>query len=482
MFKTIFRRLMWSNIFIMLISFIFTGILLFSLLGSYAINQKAETLKTAAPRIAQMTISLQIEGKNAIYDRVFENNLDVFAEITNSLVFITDSKGRVYAKSSGLRNMGAVPKEHLQETLLGKTTQTIGTLGGVFSAPVLTVGYPLVYNNQVIGGIFLNVTAPDMDQNRFAILKLFFMTASVVVLVAFFVIYFMSLRMTKPLKKINEAARNIASGNFKTRVNVLTKDEIGQLAATFNYMADSLQQLDDMQSSFIANVSHELRTPTTTISGFIENILNGTIPKEQQNKYLSIALSEAKRLARLVSDMLDITKMSVGQYSLDIKPFDLAELIRLIVIQFEGPINEKRLDVSVEFQSEQIMALADKDAISRVITNLMDNAVKFSDPEGRLQIKAFTKDKKIYVSIQNEGMGIDPKDIPFIFNRFYKTDKSRSDDKQGTGLGLYLTKNILNMHGQTIKVQSVDISAEEYNNSTDHPARRTTFIFSLEKA
>ncbi len=482
MFKTIFGRLLWSNILILLISFLLTGLLFFALLRSYAVSQKAEALKAAAPKIAQMTISLQIENGGSVYDKVFANNLDMFADITGSLIFVTNSEGEVYAKSSGLKSMKSVQKKYTEETLSGKITQELGTMGGVFSSPVLTVGYPLAYNDQVIGGVFLNVVAPNADRNQSALLKLFLATASIAVLIAFVIMYLISLRMTKPLGSINKAARNIASGNFKARVRVTTRDEIGQLGATFNYMADSLQQLDDVQTSFVANISHELRTPMTTISGFIENILNGTIPKERQSEYLEIALSEAKRLARLVCDMLDISKMSVGQYALDIKPFDVAELIRLIVIQFEAAIDDARLDVSVDFQNEHMMALADKDAISRVVTNLMDNAVKFSDPAGRLEIKAFSKDKKIYVAIQNEGEGIDAQDIPYIWDRFYKTDKSRSHNKTGTGLGLYLSKNILSMHGQTIAVQSTDITDQEPGTNPNHPARRTTFIFSLEKA
>lgn len=481
MFKSIFGRLMWSNLLILLISFLLTGLLVFSLMGTYAIDQKASALKSVAPEIAEITIRLQVENKNSIYDQIFENNLEVFADYTKSLVFITKSNGEIYARSSGLKNMRPVPMEYLEQTLAGEVTQSLGTLGGVFTTPVLTVGYPLVYNGEVIGGIFLNATTPNLNENRYLTLRLFLLSGGVVALIAFLIMYLISTRMTKPLKSINKAARNIASGNFKERVKVTTKDEIGQLGATFNYMADSLQQLDDVQNSFIANVSHELRTPMTTIAGFIENILNGTIPRSEQDKYLQIALSETKRLARLVNDMLDISKMSVGQYSLDIKPFDIAELIRLTVIQFESPIDDKHLDVSVDFQSEHMMVLADRDSISRVVTNLMDNAVKFSDPAARLEIKAFVKDKKVFVAVTNEGMGIDPQDVGHVFDRFFKTDKSRND-KKGTGLGLYLVKNLLSIHNQTIAVQSVDIPDEEYGGNPNHPARRTTFLFSLEKA
>ena len=369
----------------------------------------------------------------------------------------------------------------MRAPLSGVTTQITGKLGGIFKENVLTVGYPIKYNNDVIGVVFLNVPVPNLDQDRFNTARLFIAVSAVVLLIAFVISYIISQRMSRSLKSINQAAKNIASGNFKSRVHVSSKDEIGQLGATFNYMAEALQQLDDTHTSFIANVSHELRTPMTTISGFIENVLNGTIPKERAGEYLEIALSESKRLARLVTDMLDISKMSLGQFSVDMKPFDLAELIRLTIIQFENRIDEKNLDVSVDFTSEHVNVIADRDAISRVVTNLMDNAVKFSDPAARLDIKVFTKGGKAYTAVSNEGFGIDPEDLPHVFDRFYKTDKSRND-KKGTGLGLYLVQNLLAIHGQNIVVNSLDISDEEYGGNPNHPAKRTTFIFSLELA
>jgi len=219
----------------------------------------------------------------------------------------------------------------------------------------------------------------------------------------------------------------------------------------------------------------------TTISGFIESVLNGTIPKERAGEYLSIALSESKRLSRMVTDMLDISKMSLGQFSLDLKPFNLAEMIRLTIIKFESALDEKNLDVEVDFFEDHINVIADKDSISRVITNLMDNAVKFSDPSSQLAIKVFKKGGKAYVAVTNEGIGIEKEDLPHVFDRFFKTDKSRND-KKGTGLGLYLVKNILSIHGEKIFAHSVDISDEEYDGNPNHPQKRTTFIFSLELA
>ncbi len=482
MFKTIFSKMMWSNVAILFLSFLLTGIMLFGMLGKYAVDQKATNLREIAPLISEMTVNLQIENNDKLYRKVYLDNLETISVMNGMHVVIANSQGDIFAKTSNIKsNLVKIDKEYMRQPLDGKTTQFTGTLGGVFSDTVLSVGYPIKYEQKVVGVIFLNVSMPNLERDRLNTSKIFVTISAVVLFIAFVVCYIVSQRMTRALKSINTAAKSIASGNFKSRVHVVGKDEIAQLGATFNYMADSLQQLDDTHTSFIANISHELRTPMTTISGFIENVLNGTIEKERAGEYLSIALSESKRLSRMVSDMLDISKMSLGQFSLDLKPFDLAEMIRLTIIKFESAIDENNLDVGVDFFDEHINVIADKDSISRVITNLMDNAIKFSDPSSQLAIKVFRKGAKAYVAVTNEGIGIEKEDLPHVFDRFFKTDKSRND-KKGTGLGLYLVKNILSIHGEKIFAHSVDISDEEYDGNPNHPQKRTTFIFSLELA
>ena len=478
MFKSIFGKMMWANIVIMILSFALTATLTYNLLGSYAADQKAEVLLAVAPQISSATISLQVENHGGVYDRVYLNNLEVFSNITGASVYIANHLGEPYTKVTSLGDEVAIPQNYITAVLGGKVVQEMSHIKGL-NDPVLIVGYPIENQGENIGGVFLISTMPYLDYNRISSFRLFVVIGGVILPLAFIIMYFLSRRMTNPLKRMTQAAKDIALGNFKERVTVQSEDEIGQLASTFNHMADSLAKQDDIQSSFIANVSHELRTPMTTISGFVENILNGTIPPERQNEYLQITLDETKRLARLVSDMLDISKISAGQYNLDIKPFDITEMIRLTIIKFESAIDEKHLDLSVDFEYENINALADKDAISRVVTNLMENAIKFSDPAARINIKVFVKSRKVCVAIQNEGMGIEPDDIGAVWDRFFKSDKSRNDHKKGAGLGLYMVKNLLHMHGENIVVRSVDITDDEYGGNPNHPARRTTFMFTL---
>ena len=220
-------------------------------------------------------------------------------------------------------------------------------------------------------------------------------------------------------------------------------------------MADSIEQLETMRRSFVANVSHDLRTPMTTIGGFVQGILDGTIPPEKQNQYLTIVLDETKRLSRLVNELLDISKMEQGSFTLELRDFNINEMIRLSVIKLEKRITEKNIQLSVSFQTEDQWVTADKDHIQRVLTNLMDNAIKFTQEGGFIDIRTGKTDRnKVFVSIQNSGIGIAHEDLAHVFDRFYKTDKSRSLDKNGTGLGLYIAKSIIKEHGETIWAES----------------------------
>lgn len=294
-------------------------------------------------------------------------------------------------------------------------------------------------------------------------------------LLAFIFVYLQSRRITAPIKDINRAVLNIASGHFDQRLKVNTPDEIGQLASSFNYMAASLERLEDMRSQFISDVSHELRTPMTSISGFVQGILDGTIPPERQNEYLQIVRDECLRLVKMTNDMLEMSKMSSSEYKLDISTFDVNELMRLCIIQMEQKISGKNLELDVEFSAETMNVVADKDAIRRVIINILDNAVKFSYGNTKVSISIYGEDGKAYIGIGNFGIGIAEDEIKNIFDRFYKTDKSRNNDKKGAGLGLSMVKNIINLHKQHIWVESIDAKEGSH-------AKFTKFTFTLELA
>ncbi|MBQ7335511.1 MAG: HAMP domain-containing histidine kinase [Clostridia bacterium] len=281
-------------------------------------------------------------------------------------------------------------------------------------------------------------------------------TSALLVLVATMVVaYYLTKRITDPLREMSAAARDFAAGKFARRVRVQGKDEVAELAEAFNQMAESLENLETMRNSFIANVSHDLRTPMTTIAGFIDSIRDGVIPIEEQPHYLQIISEEVQRLARLVSSLLDLSRIQAGDRKFTMSSFDICEMARLILISFEQPIDEKHLSVEFECDDDRMFVNADRDAIYQIFYNIFHNALKFSREGGLLRIRITeAKDKKILVSVYNDGEGIPPEDLPMVFERFYKSDKSRGLDKSGAGLGLFIAKTIIAAHHEEIWVQS----------------------------
>ena len=272
--------------------------------------------------------------------------------------------------------------------------------------------------------------------------------------IMFFAIYAMTYKMTKPLRLMSEASRAMAKGDFSKCIPVMSDDEIGELSASFNMMTNSLAQLEEMRKSFVANVSHELKTPMTTIGGFIDGILDGTIEPDKQGYYLGVVSDEVKRLSRLVQSMLSMSRLESGEFVLKPELFDLRELIFTIVISQEQSIEQKKICVSGLDELQAVSINADKDLIHQAIYNLVDNAIKFTEDGGNIGFTLKLENNKTILTVTNTGAGIPQKDLPFIFERFYKVDKSRSSGKNSTGLGLYIVKTIVNAHGGTVAAAS----------------------------
>lgn len=275
-----------------------------------------------------------------------------------------------------------------------------------------------------------------------------------VLLAAIIAVYVISQRISEPIKSIGKAAKSFALGDFSVRVDVTSRDEVGQLAVAFNNMAASLAKTDELRSAFVANVSHDLRTPMTVISGYVDGILDGTIPEEKRDYYLGIISGEVRRLSRLVNSLLEISRMQSGDRKLTMTNFNITEKARQVLLSFEQKIDEKHFEI--DFNSpEDIFVNADTDAIHQVLYNLCDNAVKFTPEGGTIRFTIEKRDKKAFIAIRNSGDGIPEEELPYVFERFYKSDRSRGLDKTGTGLGLYISKTNVNMHGEELTVQSV---------------------------
>ncbi len=259
----------------------------------------------------------------------------------------------------------------------------------------------------------------------------------------------------KPLEEINNAAKRLTIGDVKKRVNIQQENEIGELANSFNIMAESIEKADVTRKEFVSNVSHELRSPITSIKGFVGGILDGIIPKDRENYYLKIVYDEVNRLARLVNDLLDMSAMESGKFKLDISEFDVNQVIKLCILNLENKAKDKGLTVKCTLFDERCFVAGDRDRIIQVITNLIENAIKYSYDNGQIEVKAKYKGEKVIISIFNTGPTIKEDEINNIWDRFYKSDKSRTN-KISTGLGLPIVRIILSQHNEDIAVENID--------------------------
>ncbi len=311
-----------------------------------------------------------------------------------------------------------------------------------------------------VGYVMVTSTVETAGNTVSATLRSMIVAAMWIVLAALIAIYFITERVIAPLRDMSRAAKKMAVGQFDVRVPVHGKDEVSELAVAFNQMSQALDNLERMRNSFVANVSHDLRTPMTTIAGFIDGILDGVIPPEQTDHYLKVVSDEVRRLSRLVTALLDVSRLQAGDRKFDMKPFDVCEMGRQILISFEQKIDDKQLDVEFECDEDRMFVLADRDAIHQILYNICDNAVKFSAERGKLKMSFIwstgdgIRRRKAVVKVYNEGQGIPTEDLPFVFERFYKSDKSRGLDKSGVGLGMFISKTIIDAHGETITVDS----------------------------
>lgn len=429
-------------------------------------ERNEDELNSVADKLIEISLTDKEDG--SFLQKLYQLNINVIASSTGTFIIVLDENGAT-AATSGENITVTVKPEFTQSVLTGNTEKFIGNLGGLFNTTMLTVAKPMIADGKVSGAVFVNLPIPEIHRIRSDVIRIFLLCVCFVVLVALVFIYIMSNRLTKPIKELNLAAKSIAGGDFARRVSVQAENEIGELGENFNKMANSIEQLENMRRSFVANVSHELRTPMTTIIGFVEGIMDGTIPPEKHKQYLSIVLDESKRLSRLVTDLLDLSKMEQGKFPLEIRAFDLNEMIRLNIIKSEKRISEKDIQLTISFQAENQKVLADKDSIQRVLTNLIDNAIKFTPNGGFIDIRTGLANGKVFVAVQNSGAGIAKDELSHVFDRFYKTDKSRSQDKSGAGLGLFIVKNILQSHGENIWAES-------------DPGEYTRFNFTLKPA
>lgn len=351
----------------------------------------------------------------------------------------------------------------------GSARYQIGTYHSYFEEDVITVIAPVVYGYSPHGYLMIHKYASDTQDLQSMLMRAVYITLIVIFLLSFVILLGFQFFVYRPLHKITEAATQYASGNLDYEIPVRTEDEMGYLSASLNYMSSQLKDIEDYQKKFVANVSHDFRSPLTSIKGYVEAMADGTIPPEMHEKYLKIILFETERLTDLTRDLLTLNEFDNKNMLLNREKFDIHEVIKNTAASFEGTCTQKKISIELLLATKHLPVYADKRKIHQVLYNLLDNAIKFSDPESTVTIETTERGEKVYISVKDYGIGIPRNALNKIWERFYKTDLSRGKDKKGTGLGLAIVKEAIQAHGENINVVSTE-------------GVGTEFIFSLPKA
>ncbi len=466
LYKSVFARYMVTFGMIILLSFFILAIILSAMIQGYNEQMTKDDLSQAAKSVSDIIENDLSNSYSQIGDYVHSDYDSVLLSISaitrymNELyVFVTDRDGVILIYNDSVPDMyikSNLSSETVRQITEEKVSSFEGDLDGVFDGSHYVYAEPILSARGYVEGIVLACRSTDYAVSYVTRTIQTIMMASMWVMIAAIIAsYFISERIAKPLRAMSRAAKEFAAGHFDVRVPVSGNDEISALAVAFNNMAADLETLEQTRRTFLANVSHDLRTPMTAIGGFVDGMLAGAIPPDKYEHYLGIIGNEVRRLARLVNALLDLSRIQAGERKFSMASFDICELARQTLFSFEQKIEDKKLNVEFDFDEDNMFAIADADAINQIVYNIVDNAVKFSREGGTLRIGTHVKDKKIHFSVYNEGVGIPSEDLPFVFERFYKADKSRGMDKTGVGLGMYIARTIIEAHGETISVNSI---------------------------
>ncbi len=466
MFKSVFHKYMAVFLVMIIVSFTALSVVVASMFMEYTVDAKKDVIaRSSGAVIDYMRNDCDIvdipsfeKAINKEYDsiRSFISQVSPFTEDLIYMIAFPNDTIPIYGSN--------VPYGYIAENIpievMDKVRESEGIepvdLAGVFEQKHYCYATPYFGDDgKFLCAVFVCSSSEGMDEMVDMVVRIIVMTSLWVMVISMVCVYFLTERSVTPLRNMSGAAKKFAQGDFSTRIDVKGRDEIAQLAVSFNNMAQQLDKLEDTRKTFLVNVAHDLRTPMTTIGGFVDAIRDGTIPVEKQDYYLTLISDEVKRLSRLVAQLLDVSRIEAGDRKFNFENFDICEMGRMILISFESKLEEKKLDVEFDAEDDNMFVYADKDAIHQVFYNICHNAIKFSYEGGKYRIRINRIDHKIYVSVYNEGVGMSEEDLPNVFDRFYKSDKSRGLDKTGVGMGMYITKTIINAHNQEIWVKSV---------------------------
>ncbi len=471
--RSFIKRYYLFTALIVSVSFVFFSVLILILVTNHWWNEKMAMLGENSSTIAQSYIdAVTSDDENSRFNTlILGNNISTISSATESEYLVCDRNGKIILCPEFLSNGGKVCEKHSAIEI--DPSLTARAKGGKFTSFTsispgfgnsFIVGMPIEYNNLIIGEVFaVEDAVKGLVPYVASIFKITIIAMFAAILLSFAAIYINTRRTTKPISEMIEAMGRYAKGDFSQHVNIdSSTSDMEEMGFALNKMVDELAVDNEAKKSFVANVSHELKTPMTTISGFVDGILDGTIPPEKEKEYLSTVSSEVKRLSRLVVSMLNLSKIESGEVKIQPVKYNLSSQILEILIAMEQRISEKNISIEGLDEIADVKVFADRDLLHQAVYNLLDNAVKFTDENGTISVFASKSDAYVTVTMRNTGAGLSKEDISRIFERFYKVDKSRSFDVKGVGLGLYIVKTIINMHGGMIYADSKEGEYTEF--------------------
>ena len=423
--------------------------------------EKANSLYSEATLIAD-TYASGLYTNDASLESV-KTQLDMLSVYLDSTIWIINPSGRMVLSTSLPLNVDDVIMiESFDPTITAGSYYNVGNFFDSFDEDMLNVIAPITSEYKVKGYVVIHYPMTSIVKSCNNLLTISYITLGILLLLSLIILLFFTEIVYIPLRKITYATEQYASGNMHYEFQVDSDDEIGYLAACLNYMASEIARSEDDQKKFVANISHDFRSPLTSIRGYLEAMLDGTIPPELHEKYLQIVLNETDRLTKLTNSLLTLNNLNTKGMLLDRTDFDINQVIRNTAASFEGTCRKKTIAIELMLTGDVMYVNADMGKIQQVLYNLLDNAIKFSHHDSVIRIETSEKKHKLFVSVKDSGIGIPKDDLKLIWERFYKSDLSRGKDKKGTGLGLSIVKEIIASHGEHINVISTEGVGTEF--------------------
>lgn len=452
-----------------ILAYLIFGVFGFIMVATFASNmtmerlkrEKAESLYKEATMIANTYASDLYKNETSL--DVVKNQLDYLETYLNSQIWIINPSGRLILDSSEPLNVEDKKViEGFDSTAMAGSYYMTGSFFGYFEEDMLSVFAPITTGFKVKGYVVIHQSLGSIRQSKESILTISYIMLVLLFLLSMIILIFFTEFVYVPLRRITDATEQYASGNMHYEFTVDSDDEMGYLAAALQYMASEIAKAEDNQKKFVANVSHDFRSPLTSIKGYLEAMLDGTIPPEMYEKYLGIVLNETERLTKLTNSLLTLNNLGVRGVVLEKTIFDINQVIRDTAASAEVQLRGKRIELELVLTDTDMLVYADMGKIQQVLYNLLDNAIKFSNNDSVIKIETTIKHSKVFVSVKDSGIGIPKDSLKLIWDRFYKTDLSRGKDKKGTGLGLSITKEIIQAHNEHINVISTEGVGTEF--------------------